>query len=360
MPPRRSEGEESKNPFFEGDGSSFDECGDYGVADDDYKGSLVFDDDQYEEEIVSGDVGVNLMFREELKMGDDVFVLIRKEVVEGSEIPEAMIPLLKEFSDVFPDELLDELPPLCDIQYHFDLEHGSQLPNRPHYIMSQESMRSCIGRFPIPRLDDLLDQISAKKIGSLEIVEKINSNSYRLKLPSHIRCSDVKIVKNLLPYHGDSSDDDLVGNSRTNFVYPWGNDAGPSVEEQALLFLEESQFPVLTAMARDLLTIQASTIASKSAFSISGSVLSIRRTRLTQASLEMCICFKDHLDAAERIQHISSLEDELDIEQDLHDGEVEEGFAISLSDKEIALDEAASEARSEVSEEELTLEDALN
>nr|GFB06391.1 putative reverse transcriptase domain-containing protein [Tanacetum cinerariifolium] len=22
------------------------------------------------------------------------------------------------------------------------------------------------------------------------------------------------------PYHGDSSDDDLVGNSRTNFVYP--------------------------------------------------------------------------------------------------------------------------------------------
>ncbi|GKC49535.1 hypothetical protein Tco_1072280 [Tanacetum coccineum] len=74
----------------------------------------------------------------------------------------------------------------------------------------------------------------------------------------------------------------------------------------------------------------------------------------------MCICFKDHLDAAERIQHISSLEDELDIEQDLHDGEVEEGFAISLSDKEIALDKAASEARSEVFEEELTLEDALN
>ncbi|GKD91326.1 hypothetical protein Tco_1366833, partial [Tanacetum coccineum] len=82
------------------------------------------------------------------------------------------------------------------------------------------------------------NKLSAKKIGSLEIVEKINSNSYRLKLPSHIRCSDVKIVKNLLPYHGDSSDDDLVRNSRTNFVYPWGNDAGPSVEEQALLFLE--------------------------------------------------------------------------------------------------------------------------
>nr|GEX67215.1 putative reverse transcriptase domain-containing protein [Tanacetum cinerariifolium] len=41
-----------------------------------------------------------------------------------------------------------------------------------------------------------------------------------------------------LPYHGDSSDDDLVGNLRTNFVYLWGNDEGPSIEERELLFLE--------------------------------------------------------------------------------------------------------------------------
>ncbi|GJW29628.1 zinc finger BED domain-containing protein RICESLEEPER 2, partial [Tanacetum coccineum] len=93
--------------------------------------------------------------------------------------------------------------------------------------------------------------------------------------------------------------------------------------------------PTHDAMARDLLSVQASTVDSESAFSISGSVLSIRRTRLTSASLEMCICLKDHLDAAERIQHISSLEDGLDIEEQLHDVEVETGFAISLSDEEI-------------------------
>ncbi|GKA28153.1 hypothetical protein Tco_0714321 [Tanacetum coccineum] len=52
--------------------------------------------------------------------------------------------------------------------------------------------------------------------------------------------------------------------------------------------------------------------------------------------------------------------DELDIEQELHDVEVGSGFAISLFDEEIALDEAASEARSEASKKELTLEDALN
>ncbi|GJS05537.1 zinc finger BED domain-containing protein RICESLEEPER 2 [Tanacetum coccineum] len=109
-------------------------------------------------------------------------------------------------------------------------------------------------------------------------------------------------------------------------------------------------------MARDLLIVEASMVASESAFSISGRVLLIQRTRLTPTSLEMCICLKDHLDAAKRIQNISSLEGELDIEQDLHDVKVEAGFAISLSDEEITIDEAVSKARSEASEKELTLE----
>nr|GEY25359.1 hypothetical protein [Tanacetum cinerariifolium] len=82
------------------------------------------------------------------------------------------------------------------------------------------------------------NKLSAKKIGPLEIMEKMNSNAYRLKLPSHIRCSYVFNVKHLLPYHGNSSDEDSVENSRTNFVYPEGNDVNPSIEERADLFLE--------------------------------------------------------------------------------------------------------------------------
>ncbi|GJR79011.1 hypothetical protein Tco_0149796 [Tanacetum coccineum] len=51
MSPKRSEGEESEYPFFEGDDSSSDEWRDYGMTSDDYEGPPVFDDDQYEDVI---------------------------------------------------------------------------------------------------------------------------------------------------------------------------------------------------------------------------------------------------------------------------------------------------------------------
>ncbi|KAJ8639399.1 hypothetical protein MRB53_016093 [Persea americana] len=58
------------------------------------------------------------------------------------------------------------------------------------------------------------NKLSAKKIGPVEIIEKINPNAYCLKLPNHIRTADVFNVKHLIPDFGDSSDDDATGNSR--------------------------------------------------------------------------------------------------------------------------------------------------
>nr|GEY11627.1 zinc finger BED domain-containing protein RICESLEEPER 3 [Tanacetum cinerariifolium] len=101
-------------------------------------------------------------------------------------------------------------------------------------------------------------------------------------------------------------------------------------------------FPVLSHKAIDILSVQATSIASESAFSISGRVLSIRRTRLTPASLETCMCLKDHLDAQERKQDKSTLETSVDFEKEILDAEVQANKAIPLSDEEIALDAASS------------------
>ncbi|GKD30838.1 zinc finger BED domain-containing protein RICESLEEPER 2 [Tanacetum coccineum] len=105
---------------------------------------------------------------------------------------------------------------------------------------------------------------------------------------------------------------------------------------------KETMFPVLSRMVMDILSVQATSVASESAFSTSGRVLSIRRTRLTSASLEMCMCLKDHLDAQERKQDKSTLETPMDFEEVL-DAEVQANEAIPLSDEEIALDAASSE-----------------
>ncbi|GKC65592.1 zinc finger BED domain-containing protein RICESLEEPER 2 [Tanacetum coccineum] len=102
-------------------------------------------------------------------------------------------------------------------------------------------------------------------------------------------------------------------------------------------------FPVLSRMAMDILSVQATSVASESAFSTSGRVLSIRRTRLTPASLEMCMCLKDHLDAQESKQDKSTLETSVDFKKEVLDAEVQANEAIPLSDEEIALDAASSE-----------------
>ena len=69
------------------------------------------------------------------------------------------------------------------------------------------------------------NKLYARKFGPLEIIEKINPNAYRLKLPIHIRTTDVFNVKHLILYRGDHDKDAVANNpnSRANSLHPGGN-----------------------------------------------------------------------------------------------------------------------------------------
>ncbi|KAL2531948.1 BED zinc finger [Abeliophyllum distichum] len=64
----------------------------------------------------------------------------------------------------------------------------------------------------------------------------------------------------------------------------------------------QRSYPILSKIARDLLTLQVSTVASKAAFSTSGRILSDIMSRLKTDILESLLCLKNWDDAELRIQ----------------------------------------------------------
>ncbi|KAE8702634.1 putative CCCH-type zinc finger family protein [Hibiscus syriacus] len=113
-------------------------------------------------------------FLDEIEHGDVVYALLPCEnnaVDVDADLPVEVQRLLAEFSNLMPEDLPPRLPPMRDIQHQIDLVPGSSLPNRPAYRLSpKEAEDRAINRitvkyrFPIPRLDDMLDQLSGSKV----------------------------------------------------------------------------------------------------------------------------------------------------------------------------------------------------
>lgn len=141
------------------------------------------------------------------------FILVLEQNYGTKPSPE-IVQLLSEFPDVVPEEIPPGLPPMRDIQHAIDFVPGAVIPNKPAYRMSpqehaevqnqvegllkkgliQESVSPCAVpvilvpkkggtwrmcmdsravnkitikyRFPIPRLDDMLDQLHGATIFS--------------------------------------------------------------------------------------------------------------------------------------------------------------------------------------------------
>ncbi|XP_057550670.1 uncharacterized protein LOC130828725 [Amaranthus tricolor] len=156
-------------------------------------------------------------FEEECVIEGGGFLLIVKPIVDDVSHVANSIPLrnlLKEFADVFPDDLPKGLPPFRGIEHAIDLVPGASLPNKAAYRCNPEqakelqrqveelmekgyvreslspcavpallvpkkegTWRMCIDsrainnitikyRFPMPRLQDMLDELSGATVFS--------------------------------------------------------------------------------------------------------------------------------------------------------------------------------------------------
>ena len=75
---------------------------------------------------------------------------------------------------------------------------------------------------------------------------------------------------------------------------------------------KSGKFPILAKIAKDILAIPASTIASESAFSAGIRVLDEKRSRLAPDTIQMCVCKKDWDQAEQRTQGLRNDDDQED------------------------------------------------
>ena len=76
--------------------------------------------------------------------------------------------------------------------------------------------------------------------------------------------------------------------------------------------VNSDRFPVLSRMARDVLAVPVSTVASESAFSTGGRVLDVFRSSLTPKIVEALVCTSDWLRMANKPISVEENLDELE------------------------------------------------
>ncbi|GKB06566.1 hypothetical protein Tco_0834799 [Tanacetum coccineum] len=75
------------------------------------------------------------------------------------------IPVVRDFTDVFPEDLLG-LPPHRQVEFRIDLVHGVMPVAKSPYRLAPSQMQelelnklTVKNRYPLPRIDDLFDQL---------------------------------------------------------------------------------------------------------------------------------------------------------------------------------------------------------
>ncbi|KAL6225590.1 hypothetical protein ACLB2K_004439 [Fragaria x ananassa] len=147
------------------------------------------------------------------------------------------------------------------------------------------------------------------------------------------------LIESIMPSDNDLGDDDM--DAYDAFVSGSSKDTAKSdleryLDETVLPRVNDKEFdvlywwktngmkyPTLYKVARDILAIPVSTVASESAFSTGGRIVSPHRNRLHSNTLEALMCGRDWL-WSELRDAPSTLEDDIDVdEESCHDSDIE-------------------------------------
>ena len=97
--------------------------------------------------------------------------------------------------------------------------------------------------------------------------------------------------------------------------------------------MRQARFPILSRLARDVLTIPVSTVSSESAFSTAGRILEERRTSLTSEMVEVLTCLRDWEHAAIKSQHTTHNEDLVEQFENMYIVEEDENLNIGSTSR---------------------------
>lgn len=109
----------------------------------------------------------------------------------------------------------------------------------------------------------------------------------------------------------------------------WVDPTGKGLQFDILSWWKANQvtYPVLSRLARDVLAVQVSTVASECAFSSSGRVVSKYRSRLEHETVEALVCTKDWNLASnkDRNDKVPSIVEEFMADENEYSSTIEEG-----------------------------------
>ena len=93
--------------------------------------------------------------------------------------------------------------------------------------------------------------------------------------------------------------------------------------------LNTSNYPILSKMARDILAIPSSTVASESAFSTSGRILDAFRSSLSPKTVEALVCSQNWLKKDHTI-NLQEILEEVEKYEDITQGIIHKSFGLII------------------------------